>query len=334
MVNEDRIKAYMELFDDTFCESSSMLDSIENSLYMVESDLSDLLTEYYDDSGQLYEEKSLKDVVNKSKGAIGRLMGSAKKLVDWLDSKAFTSLANKIQDAKIRDQSIRIDQDLSKTRKNVYKAMDWITEHLKKFQKVNGYGKLVIPVSSVLSWVPPFTPIPGSEAMMISVSSAGDFLLDFKRRYKGQDYNAINQFNLWVSANMDKLSESDVYACDKFIQKVANTVSSISTTIKKICLEVNRALYKVAEVGGKAVADRAKSGSKTERIATKISKTGKSLGKDAKNTLTNLQGYNKEKRFVKKGKEAVMKARNEGYKSLSKKEFQTAQKFKEQYGSL
>lgn len=330
-----RLEAVYEMFGDlSFYEAVNEIDSIEDMLYTVESELEEIFEMYYDRDGYLYEEKSLRDVAKKSAGAIGRLVGAAKNFANWLDSKAFVSLSNKLRELKVRDSSLRIDQDMGKIRKTVYGALDFISDKLQKFQSSSGYGKMVIPAASVLSWVPPFTPIPGADAMLISVSSVGDFLMDFKRRFKNQDYSAINKFNLWIQANMDHLSESDVYTYDKFIQRVANTVNDIASTIKKFCLSVNTALYKIAEVGGEKVAEKAKPGSKTEKIARKVSKTGKELGDDAKETLLNLKGYTKEKRFVKKGKAAVMKAHNEGYKNLSKKEFQTAQKFKKKYGTL
>ena len=101
---------------------------------------------------------------------------------------------------------------------------------------MRGYNIAVVPVSYILGWVPPFTPIPGASEILIALSSIGDFILDYKRTFCGEQSRAIQDFNDWIEKNIEKLDESDIYASDKILSRMAGFIGEVIGEEKRLCL--------------------------------------------------------------------------------------------------
>lgn len=349
---------------DLFDKNTTTFNLITKFYERAEIGIEDVLCEYFDESGHLYEEGAIKDVAKKSVTAIKGLVKGASSLAKYLTGTLFGKVEEGIKNYHVKSMRIQ-DYDPTKIRVAVNNALNKAIGGLEKFKKTSGYNKAVVPAASILGWVPPFTPIPGATEAMIAVSSVGEFLLEFKRRWLNQDYNAIKNFELWIDANRDRLSETDIYNCDKLVQRVTNVVTGVTGVIKKMTLSVTQAIAKGVKVASKAGEEMTKSGSKTNARFAKARKISEDIDKEtstvkkklkymnakigevnndlSKEMMADRKDYRKREKkrkqqekadmsFVTKGRRAQEKVLHGGYKALSKQEYNDLLAFRKKYG--
>ena len=249
------------------------------------------------------KENSIK---SKIKSAVEKIKSVLRKVLDFFNGKIFKKAEDKTKDSKLKAQKVSLKGVDPEKKKNQLDAQfKKIMEAKNKFMSMRGYNKAVVPIASILGWVPPFTPIPGATEMMVALSSIGDFLLDYKRKFCGQESSAIKEFNDWIESNIEKLDESDIYASDKILSRMTSFLGEILGEVKRLCLACSDKAFDAAKTvtnTGDKLSDNIKNEDvkkKLKNFNKKSKETLNKVSKDSKETLKKYSEYKKKKKEIK-----------------------------------
>lgn len=303
-------------------EMSSIFDDIENEIKRIGTILESIqfITKNSDDLPWMSESTKESSVKNKIKNVVEKMKKLLKKVLDFFNGKVFKRAEENCKDKSLRTKKVSLKgADPKKKKDQLNKQYKKIMEAKNKFMSMRGYQKAVVPVASILGWVPPFTPIPGASELLIAFSSIGDFIMDYKRSFCNQEASAIKDFNEWIEKNIDKLDESDIYASDKILSRMSSYIGDVVGEVKRLCLACADKSFDVAKVATKG-ADKAtnliRNEDRKEKIKGSIKRSTDSLNEVSKNSKDTLQKF-KEYKNKKKEKKSAKKSVNESVDFLA-----------------
>ena len=311
MLPEQRLDVLSNLLE---CNNDSLL--MESVSYAIE-DSNELFNEIFFEYGCdefVCESGKIKNFLSKSKGAIAKVMTACKKLAEYLGSKIIQKIENGLKNPKLAKVKIKIPgKNPIDVQKNLNSGWKQIQKVLNDFKKQSAYNKAIIPTANAISWIV-FPAVPGVTETILAASSIGEFLLDYKRIFLGQQYSAIKNFSDYIQSSMDKLDESTIYESDKILQKVSNFIDSLNGEIKRLTLALDSQAFKGIEKGSDMVnsaADKLNNEKVKDKVKD-ISKKSKDAAKTAKDGAKEDLDKFKELREKRKS----IKARNKANKEL------------------
>lgn len=302
MLQEQRLDWICNMMESS--DDRILLESVSYSIQDSFDIFDEIFLEYGEDE-LVIEAGKIKEFISKSKGAISKLMAAASKLASYLGSKIVTKVEKIIHDPKLAKKQIKLPGrkpiEVQKTLDENWKKLLKVMED---FKKTSTYNKMVFPVANVLSYTPPLLPYPGTTEVMLALSSVGDFILDYKRRYLGQQYNAIKNFSDYIQNNMQRLDESVIYESDKIAQKICNFVNTLQDEVKRLTLAIDHQAFKAIEKGSDAL-DKAsdklgdgKAKDKIGKFAKKSKEASKTAKDESKETLDKFKKYREKKKIT------------------------------------
>lgn len=299
----DYINEMTILFDDIEKELCGIGTVLENVQFVVKN---------AKDLPWITESTKENSIKSKIKSAVKKMKDVIEKVLNFFNGKIFKKAENITKDNELKSQKVSLKGvDPKKKKEQLNSQYKKIMEAKNKFMNMRGYNKAVVPIASILGWVPPFTPIPGATEMMIAFSSIGDFILDYKRSFCGQESSAIKEFNDWIEKSIDKLDESDIYASDKILSRMSGYLSELMAEVKRLCLVCADKTFDAGKSVNK-VLDKTTDKIKNDNMKEKIKKINKKsndslneVSKNSKDTLEKFKEYKNKKKEKKSTKQTV-----------------------------
>lgn len=300
-------------------EMTAVFNDMENDLGEINSILESVtfITKNSKDLPWVTEATKENSVKNKIVSVVKKIKNLIKKVIDFFNGKVFKKAEERTKDANMKSKKASVKGvDPKKKKEQLDKQYKKIMEAKNKFMNMRGYNKAVVPVSYILGWVPPFTPIPGASELLIAFSSIGDFILDYKRAFCGEQSRAIQDFNDWIEKNIEKLDESDIYASDKILSRMAGFIGEVIGEVKRLCLVCADKSFDAAKVVNKGL-DKGTNIIKNKEVKEKLKKNIKKsndtlneVSNDSKETLQKYKEFKNKKKEKKSNKSTIAESVN------------------------
>lgn len=302
MLQEQRLDMICDMME--YGDNSILLESVSYSIEDSNDIFNQIFWEYGYDSF-VCEAGKIKDFLSKSRSAVSKLLSACKRLAEYLGSKIIQKIESGLKSPQLAKVKIKIPgRNPVDVQKNLNEGWKKIQKTMDNFKKQSAYNKAIIPVANAISWTL-FPVTPGVTETILAVSSIGEFILDYKRLYLGQQYSAIKNFSDYIQNNMTKLDESTIYESDKIMQKILNFVDTLQGEIKRLTLAIDRQAFKGIEKGSKALSNasnKMNDGKMKEKVKefSKKSETAAKQAKDSsKESLDKYKEYKQQKKVTK-----------------------------------
>lgn len=260
-------------------------------------------------------------VGEKIKSGIKKLSNSVSKLVNYSKGKVISTLERKKSDKEFMKKQFELKgQDPSVVKRALDKSWDKIIKTKDDFMKQTGFGKISIPFANAVGWGP-LVMVPGSVAILLGASSLIDFILDYKRRFLGQQRQAIDNFSDWIEKRMNTLEETDIYASDKIMSLFCQYMTHLGSELKRLSLAASQALGDNVQKGADKInkkADKLKDGKLKDKIKSVTKKTSEVVDEQRKDNDKVKQKYREYEKLNKKKREEGKIKREENQKIKDK----------------
>ena len=310
--------------------------------------MDEYMNEYYenideDDISDLLTESEKQAIYSEAKSCYDNLKSTSSKFFSLLDNDA-TKAISKLKSCS-KDTKIKASGAIKKAIAQVNKEIPDMLTSLNKYTRGTKYGKVANKVATIAGWtVPPLIPIAGASEVLFAASEILNYLIEFQRRWTGQNRSAINDFIVACSQMNDKINADTIgqeKTCNNAIKLfrqlssiAGNLIDSVMIGMRGEILKGYNKVYKGAEKAGKNI-DNATSDTKSEvgkkanKFGKKLTNVSKELADDSKKGLDAKKDLDKAKakKAIDKINQEIKKAKSEN----DQKKVSSLEKKKERY---